>query len=100
MTRAGPMSSMASRSFARRAMPGPVRGLGLAPDGKTLYVGRGGSGEIRAFPIESAGSLGKSRVLGQLTKQPGKKPIIVDLAVDNRGLIHVLDGLGQQIEVF
>src|SRR5262249_7601006 len=47
------------------AAPIRPRGLGLSPNGKTLYVCTG-SGEVLAVEVESAGSLGKSRVLGRL----------------------------------
>ena len=80
--------------------PGRVRGLDLSPDGKTLYAGLGKGPEVWAFPVESAGSLGKGRVLGKLASQGDKKGAATGLAVDDRGLVYVLNGPTRQIEVF
>ena len=80
--------------------PGKVRGLDLSPDGKTLYAVLGTGPEVWAFPVESAGSLGKGKVLGRLGSHSGKTGMGTGLAVDDRGLIYVLNGPTQQIEVF
>jgi sugar lactone lactonase YvrE len=80
--------------------PGRVRGLDLSPDGKTLYAALGTSANVWAFPVESAGALAKGRVLGRLGSHGDKKGAAVGLAVDGRGLVYVLNGPTQQIEVF
>jgi hypothetical protein len=79
------------------ALPGRVRGLGLSPKGETLYVAQGA--EVKAYPVESAGLLGKCRPVGRLTPRGGMARA-AGLAVDGNGLIYVLNGPGQQAEVF
>jgi sugar lactone lactonase YvrE len=74
------------------ALPRP-RGLGLSPDGKTLYVVSPASADLMAYAVESAGSLGKGRVLCRLASAGA------DLAVDARGLICVLSAAGRSVEL-
>jgi gluconolactonase len=74
------------------------RGLGLSPDGKTLYVSSPASPDVLAYPVESAGSLGKARVVGRLssgTMNSGP----TDLCVDARGNLHLLNAQAQTVEV-
>jgi sugar lactone lactonase YvrE len=72
-------------------------GVGLAPDGKTLYVGSATTPEVMAYPVEAAGVLGKGRVLYRL-QTPGSKGS-ADLAVDGDGLVYVLNSAGGSVEV-
>lgn len=76
---------------------GRIRGLGLSPDGETLYVAQGAT--VKAHAIESAGTLGKGRVLGQLAMRDGKVGC-TGLAVDEYGLVYVLNGPARHVEVF
>jgi gluconolactonase len=74
------------------------RGLGLSPDGKTLYVSSPATPDVLAYPIESAGSIGKGRVVGRLpgaTANSGP----ADLSVDSRGNLHLLNAQAQTVEV-
>ncbi len=79
------------------ALPGRVAGLGLSPDGTTLYVAQGN--ELRGYAITSPGSLGRTGPVGRLTSR-GDKAEAVGLAVDGRGLIYVANGPARLIEVF
>jgi sugar lactone lactonase YvrE len=79
------------------ALPGRVDGLGLAPDGKTLYVAQGA--ELRAYAVTSPGSLGRSWPMGRLASRGGQGGA-AGLAVDARGLVYVVNGPARQVEVF
>jgi sugar lactone lactonase YvrE len=79
------------------ARAGRVRGLGLSPDGKALYVARGAG--VLAYPVKSPGSLGQGRLLGRLSSRGGQAGA-AGLAVDERGLVYVLNGPAAQVEVF
>jgi len=73
-------------------------GIGLSPDGKTLYVSSPASADVMAYPIESAGAIGKGKLVCRMA---GKKasPGPVDLAVDSRGNLHLLNAATQSVEV-
>src|SRR5262249_17937664 len=87
----------ARRTVSRtNALRGRVGGLGLSPKGETLYVARGA--EVTAYPVESAGLLGKGRSVGRLTFR-GESARATDLTVDDNGLVYVLNGPAQQVEV-
>jgi sugar lactone lactonase YvrE len=69
------------------------RGIGLSPDGKTLYVSSPTSPTVMAYPIESAGSLGKGRNVCELSSGT------TDLAVDRQGNLHLLSAGAQTVEI-
>jgi len=75
------------------SLPRP-RGVALANDGKTLYVGSSSSPEVMAYPVESAGSLGKGKRLARVGTSG-----TADLAVDGNGNVCVLYPAGQRVEV-
>jgi len=74
------------------------RGVGLSPNGKMLYVSSPSSTDVMAYPIESAGSIGKGRVVCRLSGKTTNGP--ADLAVDSRGNLHLLNAVAQTVEVF
>ncbi len=76
------------------------RSLGLSPDGKTLYVASASAAEVMAYPVESAGSIGTGRVVCRLAVAPGTKGGPADLAVDDKGRLHLLNPAAQTVEVF
>jgi sugar lactone lactonase YvrE len=73
------------------------RGLALSPDGKTLYVGSSINPEVMAYPVESAGLIGKGRLLGKITT-PGGKGGSADLAVDGAGVVYLLNTSERTVE--
>lgn len=74
-------------------LPWP-RGVALANDGKTLYVGSAGSPDVMAYPVESAGSIGKGKRLARVGTS-----WTADLAVDGKGNVCVLDAGGVSVEI-
>ncbi len=63
-------------------------GIALSPDEKTLYVAQSDPAAAiwKAFPVNTDGTLGKSRLLYDSTKAVGKRPGLPDgLAVDQDG---------------
>jgi sugar lactone lactonase YvrE len=72
-------------------------GVGLSPDGKTLYIGSATTPEVMAYPVESAGALGKGRVLCKLQAPVNKGS--ADLTVDSDGLVYILNSAGGTVEV-
>jgi gluconolactonase len=63
-------------------------GIGLSPDDKTLYVSQSDAAQAiwRAFPINADGTLGKSRIVHDVTAHMGKMPGSPDgLAIDKDG---------------
>lgn len=65
-------------------------GIGISPDGKTLYVSQCDPEEAiwNAFPIANDGSVGPPRVFADMTDAWGKLPGLVDgLAIDVDGRI-------------
>ena len=63
-------------------------GIGLSPDEKTLYVAQSDPKAAiwKAFPIESDGTLGQSRLLYDATASVGRLPGLPDgMAVDCKG---------------
>jgi sugar lactone lactonase YvrE len=69
------------------------RGLALTADGRTLYVGSSSVGDVMAYAVESAGSLGKGKRLARVGTATA------DLAADGRGNVIALDGAGQSVVV-
>jgi gluconolactonase len=67
-----------------------ARGVALAPDEKTLYVTAGGTLNVTAYPLESRGVPGKSRVLCKLDTA-NDQPVqgAGDVAVDARGNLYL-----------
>ena len=82
------------------ALRGRVRGLALSADGKTLYAAHGNAAEVMAYTIESAGSLVKGSVLAKVPAREGKVGAAADLAVDDRGVVYVLNAGTQHLDVF
>lgn len=76
----------------RGAMTERPNGIGLSPDGKTLYVADTADGKLWAFPVESDGSLGERTMLAQTAGGAD------GLAIDRAGNIFVTSNAG--IEVF
>jgi sugar lactone lactonase YvrE len=77
-------------------LPRPC-GVGIAPDGKTLYVGCARMGEVWAYPVESVGAIGKGRRFAALSDSKGG---VADLTVDDDGVVYVLNGDSQRLELF
>ena len=73
-------------------------GIGLAADGKTLFVSSPASPTVMAYPIESAGSLGEGRVVCRMASKSGTAGP-ADLTVDGRGNLHLLNAGAQTVEV-
>ncbi len=65
-------------------------GIGLSPDGRTLYVAETPTGRVWAFEIVGPGNIGKRRVIGTV---PGAPPLNVafcdSLCVDAEGNVIV-----------
>ncbi len=97
--RGGGVLYLSARGTVSRtnALPGRVHGLAMSPKGETLYIARGA--EVMAYPVESAGLIGKRRSVGRLTFRGGPAQAM-DLAVDDNGLVYVLNGPAQEVEVF
>jgi gluconolactonase len=70
-------------------MEGP-NGIGLSPDGRTLYVAESPTGRLWAFELRGPGEIGRRRVVGTV---PGAPPLNVafcdSLCVDAEGNILV-----------
>lgn len=71
-----------------------VRALALSPDEKTLYVAEGdpdrkGARELRAYPVQSDGSVGKPKVLHEF---PASERGIEGLCVDSEGNVIAVGG--------
>jgi gluconolactonase len=69
-------------------------GIAFTPDEKTLYVNDGANSRIHAFPVNSDGSLGESRVFADLSIV-GKEPYAEGMRVDATGRLYAgnLDGV-------
>jgi gluconolactonase len=68
-------------------------GVGLSPDGKTLYVLLSGRSELRAYAVDAPGRLGPGRSLGDL-QRPGD-----GLAVDAIGNLYVTQPALNRVQV-
>lgn len=71
-----------------------VRAIALSPDEKTLYVAEGdpdrkGPRELRAYPVQDDGSVGKAKVLHAF---PGSERGIEGLCVDSGGDVIAVGG--------
>src|SRR5262249_22277585 len=77
-----------------------VRGLAVSPDAKILYIASGNSPEIIGCSLESAGLPGRAAVLCKLHGADSTSAPAVDLAVDGRGMLFVLNGTARTIEIF
>jgi sugar lactone lactonase YvrE len=75
-------------------------GVGLSPDGKTLYVASARSAKVMAFPIESAGTIGKGTLFCSPEAPAGVQPGLADLTVDGDGLVYVLNPATRALEAF
>ncbi len=78
------------------------RGLALSPSEGTLYVASGSSTDVFAVPLESAGSLGKPKVLGRLQSHLAQRPLVGEgLAVDPAsGNVCVAHPVARGFQVF
>lgn len=78
-------------------LPNP-NGVILSPDEKTLYVIPSGQAEMMAYPVTSAGKIGKGKVFCTLKQPEGKKGTGGDgLTVDTKGNLYITSGLGLQV---
>jgi sugar lactone lactonase YvrE len=75
-------------------------GIGLSPDGKKLYVASALSAKVLAFPVTSAGVIGKGALFCTPEAPSGVQAGLADLAVDGDGLIYVLNPAIRGLEVF
>ena len=97
-----------TEAFYYRAPDGTVRrlgqdllapnGIGLSPDGQTLYVVPSMQKQIMAYPIESPGKIGAGRVLFELQQPEGEDNTGGDgMTVDAKGNLYITSALGVQI---
>jgi sugar lactone lactonase YvrE len=76
------------------------RGLALAPDERTLYVVGADSLKVLAYPLESAGVLGKGRVLATLPSTRDDPVLGANgLAVDAQGNLYVAHPARKAVQV-
>ncbi len=75
-------------------------GIGLSPDGKRLYVASARAAKVMAFPVESAGVLGKGRLFCTPESAVGVQAGLADLIVDGDGLVCVLNPATRGLELF
>lgn len=64
-------------------------GIGLSPDGKTLYVADTARQHVRAFDVQADGRLANGRVFGETKPWPGAQGGPDGLKVDARGHVFV-----------
>jgi gluconolactonase len=73
-------------------------GIGLSPDGLTLYVVPSMQKQIMAYPIEAPGKIGAGRVLFELKQPEGEDNTGGDgMTVDATGNLYITSALGVQI---
>lgn len=73
-------------------------GVILSTDEKTLYVVPSGQEEVMAYPVESPGKLGKSKVFCHLKQAKGQQGRGGDgLTIDSKGNLYIATGLGLQV---
>jgi sugar lactone lactonase YvrE len=75
------------------------RGLAVSPDGKTLYVSSGETGEAWAFTLESVGNPVKGRVLCKLAADRGETQLGGGVAVDARGNVYLANPGRRSVQV-
>lgn len=73
-------------------------GIGLSPDGKTLYVVPSMQKQIMAYPVEAPGKIGAGRVLYELKQPEGEDNTGGDgMTVDVAGNLYITSALGVQV---
>jgi gluconolactonase len=73
-------------------------GIGLSPDGKTLFVVPSMQKQVMAYPIEAPGKIGTGRVLFELKQPDGEDNTGGDgMTVDVDGNLYVTSALGVQV---
>jgi gluconolactonase len=72
-----------------RDMPRP-NGIGLSPDGQTLYVSDSERAELKAFPLRTDGTVANARTLANLKPwREGVQGLADGLTVDMQGRVYV-----------
>jgi sugar lactone lactonase YvrE len=74
--------------------------IGLSPDGKRLYVASSRAAKVMAFPIASAGVIGKGSLFCTPESPSSIQPGVADLTVDSDGLVHILNPATRGLEAF
>lgn len=73
-------------------------GIGLSPDGKTLYVVPSMQKQIMAYSVEAPGKIGTGRVLFELKQPEGEDNTGGDgMTVDVAGNLYITSALGVQV---
>jgi len=73
-------------------------GIGLSPDGKTLYVVPSMQKQIMAYEVLEPGKIGPGRVLCELKQPEGEDNGGGDgMAIDEKGNLYITSGIGVQI---
>lgn len=73
-------------------------GIGLSPDGKTLYVVPSMQKQIMAYDVLEPGKIGPGRVLCELKQPEGEDNGGGDgMAIDEKGNLYITSGIGVQI---
>jgi gluconolactonase len=77
---------------------GLPNGVMLSPDEKTLYVIPTGPADMRAYPVEAPGKLGKGRVFCTLQGKDGKPGTGGDgCTIDTKGNLYITSSIGVQV---
>lgn len=73
-------------------------GIGLSPDGKTLYVVPSMQKQIMAYEVMEPGKIGPGRVLCELKQPEGEDNTGGDgMTIDSLGNLYITSGIGVQI---
>jgi len=76
-------------------------GIGISPDAKTLYIADNGGKNVRAYPLEADGAVGKGKVIAEMTGGPDGMTVDADgyLYVTGPGGIWVFTPAGKKVGV-